>query len=79
MARGGRKNKSRSNPEDFKSDRIKRVFYSLLDIIILVSFSLALYFTCVKDYTNTIIYLIIGTLLLLFFIVKRAFKGKRLK
>jgi hypothetical protein len=78
MARGGRKNKSKGS-EEFKSDRIKRIFYILLDIIILVSFSLALYFTCMQDYTRTILYLIMGTLLLIFFIVKRAFKGKRLK
>jgi energy-converting hydrogenase Eha subunit F len=81
MARGVKGKRKIANHEydELKSNRIKRVFYIFLDIIILVSFSLALYFTCTQDYTKTILYLIMGTLLLIFFIVKKAFKGKRLK
>jgi hypothetical protein len=60
--------------EDKKSREIKRVFYIFLDIITLMSFSLSLYSICVKDYTKTILYLAIGTLLLIFFIIKKAFK-----
>jgi len=83
MARGGksavkRKSRFNYNYENEVSHRVKRVFYILLDIIILVSFSLALYYTCTQDYTRTILFLAIGTLLLMFFIVKRAFK-RRLK
>jgi|WetSurMetagenome_2_1015567.scaffolds.fasta_scaffold1245233_1 hypothetical protein len=81
MARGGKSRAVRRanripNHEDEVSHRVKRVFYILLDIIILVSFSLALYYTCAQDYTRTILFLAIGTLLLMFFIVKRAFKRR---
>jgi hypothetical protein len=84
MARGGkkavrRKNTNLNDSEDECSHDIKRVFYIFLDIIILISFSLALYYTCIQDYTRTILSLVMGTLLLLFFIVKRAFKKRRLK
>jgi len=66
----------KNNHDEETSHKIKRIFYIFLDIIILISFSLSLYFTCVLDYTRTIIFLIIGTLLLLFFIIKRAFKRR---
>jgi hypothetical protein len=84
MARGGKRKKSKAGnkdncPEEEEfSHRVKRIFYIFLDIIILVSFSMALYFICLQDYTRTILSLTMGTLLLLFFIVKRAFK-KRMK
>ena len=76
MARGGKnkRTKVKLNNEEKKSKLIKRAFYVFLDIITLISFSLSLYFTCAEDYTKTILFLVIGTLLLLFFITKKAFK-----
>ena len=63
--------------EEYESDRVKRVFYIFLDILILVSFSLALYATYFQDYTKTVMFLAAGGLLLIFFILKRCLKKKR--
>ncbi|OGJ12650.1 hypothetical protein A3K82_02160 [Candidatus Pacearchaeota archaeon RBG_19FT_COMBO_34_9] len=65
--------------EEHQSRRIKRIFYILLDAIILVSFLLSLYFAYFQDYIKTIIFLITGSLLLIFFILKKAFRKKEVK
>ncbi len=62
--------------EEYESKKIKRIFYIFLDIIILLSFSLALYFTYFQDYTKTILFLSIGSLLLIFFMIKRSLKKR---
>jgi len=60
--------------------KTKKLFYTFLDTIILICFALAVYFTLVEDYERTILFLVIGTLLLMFFIVrgvaKHSFLGK---
>jgi polyferredoxin len=56
--------------QEYQSKMIKRIFYILFDILILVSFSLSLYFTYFQDYTKTILFLVIGTMLLIFFILE---------
>ena len=48
----------------------KKIFFTFLDAIILVCFTLAVYFSLVKDYVQTTIFLAMGTLLLIFFIVR---------
>lgn len=63
--------------ERYQSRIIKRMFYIFLDIIILVSFGLSLYSAYFQDYTKTILFLAIGTLLLIFFILKKAFRSKK--
>jgi len=63
--------------EEVRSRRAKRIFYIFLDIILLASFSLSLYSTYLQDYMRTVLFLAIGSLLLIFFILKRAFKKKR--
>jgi hypothetical protein len=86
MARGGKKAVRRGTkavkkrnaeyPDEIEySKKVKRTFYIFLDVILLASFSLALYSTYVKDYTRTILFLAMGTLLLIFFIIKKAFKA----
>lgn len=63
--------------EEVRSRRAKRIFYIFLDIILLSAFALSLYATYLQDYIRTVLFLIIGSLLLIFFVLKRAFKKKR--
>ncbi|MCL5018769.1 MAG: hypothetical protein M1416_03340 [Candidatus Pacearchaeota archaeon] len=57
--------------DEFKSRAAKRIFFIFLDVVILVAFSLAIYFTLVMDYTKVILFLVMGSLLLLFFIIRK--------
>jgi len=63
--------------EECQSKKIKRIFFTFLDIIILCSFSLCLYFTYFEDYTKTILFLVVGAMLLLFFIIRTALRKHR--
>lgn len=63
--------------EEIRSRRTKRIFYILLDVVLLASFSLSLYATYLQDYMRTVLFLIIGSLLLIFFVLKRAFKRRK--
>jgi hypothetical protein len=47
-----------------------KLFFTFLDIVILLSFSLSVYFTLIQDYMRTILCMVIGTLFLMFFIVR---------
>jgi len=62
--------------QENQSKMIKRTFYTIFDVIILFSFSLSLYFTYFQDYTKTILFLVIGSLLLIFFSLKEILKVK---
>lgn len=68
---------SSKQKEEYESRKIKRFFFILFDIVILISFVLALFFTYLQDYTKTILFLIIGGLLLLYFIVREALRKKK--
>ncbi len=50
--------------------KLKGLFFTLLDAIILLSFGLSVYFTLVQDYMRTILFMVLGTLFLMFFIVR---------
>ena len=50
--------------------KLKGLFFTFLDAIILLSFSFAVYFTLIQDYMRTILFLVLGTLFLMFFIVR---------
>lgn len=56
--------------EKYEEKRIKRVFFTLLDALILISFVFAIYFTYYQDYVRTILFLVLGILFLMFFIVR---------
>jgi Cu/Ag efflux pump CusA len=56
--------------EKFAERRIKRIFFTLLDALILIAFIFAIYFTYYQDYVRTILFLSLGILLLMFFIVR---------
>jgi len=47
-----------------------KLFFTFLDTVILLSFSLSVYFTLIQDYMRTILCMVIGTLFLMFFIVR---------
>jgi hypothetical protein len=65
--------------EKFAERRIKRIFFTFLDALILISFILAIYFTYYQDYTRTILFLVLGILLLMFFIVRGALRKEKHK
>ena len=54
-----------------------KLFFTFLDAFILFSFGLSVYFTFVQDYTRTILFMVIGTLGLLFFIVRGLLKAHK--
>jgi len=62
--------------EEYESKKAKRTFFIFLDLVILVAFSLSIYFTLIMDYTKTILFLVIGTLLLSFFIIRGIMRKK---
>lgn len=57
--------------------RMKKIFFTFLDSVILLSFTLSVYFTYFQDYTRTILFLSIGCLLLMFFIVRGVLKSTK--
>ena len=63
--------------EKFAERRIKRIFFTLLDTLILIAFILAIYFTYIQDYVRTILFLSLGILLLMFFIVRGIIRKKK--
>jgi hypothetical protein len=63
--------------EQFAERRVKRVFFTFLDALILISFIFAIYFTYVQDYTRTILFLSVGIMLLMFFILRSALKKRK--
>ncbi len=63
--------------EEYESHKAKRAFYIILDIIALSAFILALYYTFFEDYTKVILFLVTGTLILMYFIVRAVLKKRR--
>jgi len=63
--------------EEYESKKAKRAFYIILDIITLSAFILALYYTYFEDYTKVIIFLSVGTLILMYFIVRAVLRKRR--
>jgi hypothetical protein len=59
--------------------KAKKLFFTFLDSVILLSFGLAIYFTLMQDYVRTILFLVLGTLLLMFFIVRGILKTTKIK
>ncbi len=57
--------------------KVRKLFFTFLDSIVLISFSFSVYFTYIKDYTRTILFLCLGCLVLLFFIVRGLLKHHR--
>lgn len=62
--------------DEFKSRTAKRIFFIFLDMVILIAFSLAIYFTLVMDYMKVILFLVMGSLLLLYFIIRKLVRKK---
>jgi len=63
-----------ANETKVEKKKTKRLFLTLLDSVILLSFSLSVYFTLIQDYIRTILFMSIGTLFLIFFIVRGILK-----
>lgn len=53
-----------------EKEKMKKLFFTFLDAIILLSFGLSVYFTLIQDYIRTILFMVLGTLFLMFFIVR---------
>jgi len=65
--------------EKYEGRKRRRMLFTLLDIIIIVSFGLAIYSVYVSDYINAILFLIIGSLPLAYFIIRRTLRDKQRK
>jgi L-asparagine transporter-like permease len=63
--------------EEYESHKAKRAFFIILDIITLSAFILALYYTYFEDYTKVILFLVIGTVILMYFIVRGILRKKK--
>jgi predicted membrane channel-forming protein YqfA (hemolysin III family) len=63
--------------DEQEEKKVRKLFFTFLDSIVLISFSFSVYFTYLKDYTRTILFLCLGCLLLLFFIVRGLLKHHR--
>lgn len=80
--RGKRVSKPKNNlvamkkKDEFKSRTAKRIFFIFLDVIILIAFSLSIYFTLIMDYTKVILFLVMGSMLLLYFIIRKLVKRR---
>ncbi len=62
--------------EEYESKRAKRIFFIILDVITISAFMLALYFTYFQDYTKVILFLVTGTLILMYFLIRGVLKKK---
>jgi hypothetical protein len=74
--KSSKKQVSSTRQDEFKSRNAKRIFFIFLDVVILIAFSLAIYFTLVMDYMKVILFLVMGSLLLLFFIIRKLVKRR---
>ena len=63
----------------YEGKKRRRMFFSFLDIIIIVSFGAAIYSAYIRDYQNAIWFMAIGFLPLVYFIVRRILKKKSFK
>ncbi len=63
--------------ESVEARRQRRTLFKFLDIIIILSFILAIYSVYSRDYRNAVWFLVIGMLPLLYFIVRRILKDKK--
>jgi hypothetical protein len=63
--------------EGYENRKRRRTLFTLLDLIMIVSFGLSIYFGYVGDYTKVILFLIIASIPLVYFIVRRILKNKK--
>ena len=62
--------------ERYEDKKRRRSLFTLLDVIIIISYGLAIYSTYTKNYTNFVLFLLIGTIPLFYFILRRILKHK---
>ena len=60
-----------------KSRERRRKLFNVLDFIIILALGLSMYSIWIKEYLNTILFLIVGTIPLVYFIVRRILKKKK--
>jgi len=65
--------KQKERQEDRKR---RRMLFNFLDIVIVLAFALAIYSVYVANYTNAVLFLIIGGVPLIYFIVRRVLRDK---
>lgn len=63
--------------EGYENRKRRRILFTFLDFVMIVSFGLAIYFVYVGDYIKVILFLVIASLPLLYFIVRRILKNKK--
>lgn len=63
--------------EKVSSQKRRRRFFGFLDFVIVVAFLLSFYSIWVKEYLNALLFFIVGTSPLAYFIIRRILKNKR--
>lgn len=58
-----------------KKENSRRRFFTALDFIIIASFGLAIYSIWIKEYVNMILFAAVGTIPLIYFIIRRILKN----
>ena len=62
--------------ERYEDKQRRRKLFTFLDLIMVIAFLLAIYSVYQSNYLNFILFLIIGTIPLIYFIVRRTLKNK---
>ncbi len=65
--------------ERYEDRKRRRKLFTMIDILIVVSFILAIYSVYISNYLNAILFLVIGTIPLAYFIIRRILKNKQRK
>jgi len=63
--------------ERYENRKRRRIFFTLLDFVIIIAFGLTIYSVYISNYINAILFLVIGGLPLVYFIVRRILRNKR--
>ncbi len=65
--------------ERYESRKRRRRLFTVLDIVIVVAFVLAIYSIWIGEYAKMVLFLIVGAIPLIYFIVRRVFRNKSRK
>lgn len=63
--------------ERYEDKKRRRMLFTLLDIIIIISFGLSIYLFYNENYLKAILFLVIASIPLAYFIIRRILKNKK--
>ncbi len=65
--------------EKYEDKIRRRKLFTILDFVIVIAFGLAMYSIWIKEYLNTVLFLVVGAVPLVYFIIRRILKDKSKK